>query len=67
MISHWPPWLQQMWPAFAVAGVCLLLEMFFSAAELSVISVDRIALRKDAEAGSKSAQLLERFLENKQR
>jgi putative hemolysin len=65
--AQWPPWLQQIWPAFAVAGVCLLLEMFFGAAELSVISVDRILLRKDAEAGAKSARLLERFLENKQR
>jgi putative hemolysin len=67
MIAHWPPWLQQMWPAFAVSAVCLLLEMFFAAAELSVISVDRIALRKDADAGERAAQLLERFLENKQR
>src|SRR5215471_5496138 len=66
-VSHWPPWLQTMWPAFIVAGACLVLEMFFGAAELSVISADRIALRKDAEAGMRSARLLERFLENKQR
>lgn len=65
--AHWPPWLQVMWPAFAVAAVCVVMEMFFAAAELSVISVDRIALKKDADAGSKSALLLERFLENKQR
>ena len=37
------------------------------AAELSVISVDRMALRKDAEDGARAARLLERFLENKQR
>src|SRR5207237_1218392 len=52
---------------FAVSGVCLLFEMFFGAAELSVISADRIALRKDAENGSRTALLLEKFLENKQR
>jgi len=62
-----PPWLHEMWPAFAVAGVCLLLEMFFAGAELSVISCDRIALRKDAETGSRPARLLEQFLDNKQR
>jgi putative hemolysin len=62
-----PLWLQTIWPAFVVSGVCLLTEMFFAAAELSVISCDRIALRKDAEAGVRSAMLLERFLENKQR
>jgi putative hemolysin len=56
-----------MWPAFAVAAVCLLFEMFFGAAELSVISADRIALRKDAETGSRTALLLEQFLDNKQR
>jgi magnesium and cobalt exporter, CNNM family len=67
VIAHAPPWLLQIWPAFAVAGVCLLLEMFFGAAELSVISVDRMALRKDAENGARAALLLERFLENKQR
>jgi len=66
-VAHWPWWLRLMWPAFAVAGVCLLLEMFFGAAELSVISADRIALRKDAENGSRAALLLEQFLENKQR
>ena len=62
-----PHWLHVLWPAFVVAGVCLLAEMFFAAAELSVISCDRIALRKDADAGSRAAVLLERFLENKQR
>jgi CBS domain containing-hemolysin-like protein len=50
-----------------VSGVCLILEMFFAAAELSVISCDRIALRKDADAGQRSARLLEMFLDNKQR
>lgn len=56
-----------LWPALIVSGFCLLLEMFFAAVELAVISCDRILLRKDAEAGQRSALLLERFLENKQR
>jgi putative hemolysin len=67
MWAHAPAWLVEMWPAFVVAGVCLVTEMFFAAAELSVISCDRIALRKDAEAGQRPALLLERFLDNKQR
>jgi len=54
-------------PAFIVSGSCLLLEMLFAASELSVISCDRIALRKDAQAGQRSARLLEEFLSNKQR
>jgi CBS domain containing-hemolysin-like protein len=54
-------------PAFIVSGVCLLAEMFFAASELSVISTDRIALRKDAQAGHRAARLLEEFLSNKQR
>jgi CBS domain containing-hemolysin-like protein len=43
------------------------MEMFFAASELSVISCDRILLRKDAQAGQRAARLLERFLESKQR
>jgi magnesium and cobalt exporter, CNNM family len=62
-----PLWLQTIWPALVVSTVCLFTEMFFAAAELSVISCDRIALRKDAEGGSRTARLLERFLDNKQR
>jgi CBS domain containing-hemolysin-like protein len=62
-----PAWLVTLWPALVVAATCLLGEMFVAAAELSVISCDRIALRKDAEAGSRPALLLEQFLDNKQR
>ncbi len=54
-------------PALIVSGVCLVLEMFFAAAELSVVSCDRIALRKEAEGGSRAANLLELFLDDKQR
>src|SRR5262245_29405156 len=53
--------------AFIVSGCCLLLEMFFAAAELSVIACDRLKLRKDAAEGHGSAKLLEQFLANKQR
>ncbi len=63
-VAHWPWWLRLTWPAFAVAFVCLLGEMFFAAAELSVISADRIALRKDADAGKRAAMLRERSHEN---
>ena len=56
-----------LWPALVVSAVCLVTEMFFAASELSVISCDRVALRKEAEAGGRSARLLEAFLANKQR
>jgi CBS domain containing-hemolysin-like protein len=56
-----------LWPALVVSAVCLVTEMFFAASELSVISCDRVALRKEAEAGGRSARLLESFLANKQR
>lgn len=59
--------LHALTPALVVSAVCLVIEMFFAAAELSVISCDRIALRKDAEAGLRAAVLLERFLDNKSR
>ncbi len=52
--------------AFIVSAVCLFLEMFFAAAEISVISCDRIGLRKSATEGHRSARLLEHFLDNKQ-
>jgi CBS domain containing-hemolysin-like protein len=53
--------------AFIVSGCCLLLEMFYAAAELSVIACDRIKLRKDATEGQRAAKILEQFLANKQR
>ena len=45
--------------AFIISGCCLLLEMFYAAAELSVIACDRIRLRKDASEGHPAAKLLE--------
>ncbi len=53
--------------AFIVVGVCLLFEMLFAASEISIISSDRIAIRRDAGDGRRSAMLLEEFLEDKQR
>ena len=43
--------LAELRPAFIVSAICLLVEMFFAASEISVISCDRIALRKDARGG----------------
>jgi CBS domain containing-hemolysin-like protein len=54
-------------PALIVSGVCLLMEAFFALSELSVISCDRIALRKEAEEKRGTARILEGFLSNKQR
>jgi len=54
-------------PALIVSGICLLTEMFFAMTELSVISCDRMKLRKDLDEGSRSARLLEFFLSTKQR
>jgi putative hemolysin len=59
--------IAQLTPALIVSGVCLLFEMFFAASELSVISADRIALRKEAQEGHRAARLLEGFLANKHR
>jgi CBS domain containing-hemolysin-like protein len=53
--------------ALIVSVSCLIAEIFFAASEISVISCDRIALRKAAGEGQRAARLLERFLENKQR
>jgi putative hemolysin len=54
-------------PALITSGLCLLFEMFFAAAEISVIACDRLAMRKAALEGERAARLIERFLENKQR
>ncbi len=53
--------------AFIIAGVCLLVEMFFAASEISVISSDPIAIRREAAEGRRAAMLLEGFLDDKQR
>ena len=53
--------------AFYISAVCLLTEMFFAASEISIISCDRLGLRKLATEGHRSARILETFLSNKQR
>ena len=52
---------------FIVAACCLFMEMFFACSEISIISCDQIALRREAEAGQRAARLLINFLANKQR
>lgn len=51
--------------AFLLVGGCLLLEMFFAAAEISIVSYDRILLRGDEARRRRSTRLLEDFLSNK--
>jgi putative hemolysin len=46
-----------------IMAACLLLEGFFSGAEIGVISADTIKLRHDAAKGSRGAQLALRMLE----
>ena len=46
-----------------IMAACLLLEGFFSGAEIGVISADTIKLRHDAAKGSREAQLALRMLE----
>lgn len=49
------------WRLAAMAG-CLLASFFFSACEFAVIRLDRLALKEEAESGSRSARLLSSFL-----
>ncbi len=53
--------------AFIVAGVCLLIEGFFSGAEMAIVSADRIRLQRLAEDGDRGARLALAFLDNPQR
>ena len=46
-----------------IMAACLLLEGFFSGAEIGVVSADTIKLRHDAAKGSRGAQLALRMLE----
>lgn len=45
-----------------VMAICLLVEGFFSGAEIGVVSADRIKLRTDAAKGSRGAQLAMKML-----
>ena len=53
--------------AFGVVALCVLSEAFFAAAELSIISANRIRLEKAARAGSAAAQRVLWFRENPER
>ncbi len=53
--------------AIVVAGVCLLLEGFFSGSEIAMVSADRVRLRKRAEAGDAGARLALSFLDSPER
>jgi len=53
--------------ALIVAGICLLVEAFFSGSEMAVVAADRLKLERLATAGSRGARILVRFLEQPQR
>lgn len=53
--------------ALLVSGICILFEAFFALSEISIISCDRLRLRQDAATGSRTAKILEQFLQQKQR
>ncbi len=63
-------WFQQLdvvQAALVVSGLCLLGEAFFALSEISIISCDRLRLRREASEGSRTARILEQFLQSKQR
>jgi CBS domain containing-hemolysin-like protein len=45
-----------------IVALCLIAEGFFSGSEIGIISANKIRIRHRAEAGSRSALLLEKFL-----
>jgi putative hemolysin len=48
----------------ALMIACLVMEAFFSGAEIGVVSADRIKLRHDAAKGNKGARMALKMLEN---
>jgi putative hemolysin len=48
--------------AFFIAGVCLLLEAFFSSAEIAIVSADKAHIRRLAQEGHRGARYVEDFL-----
>lgn len=48
--------------ALVVAAVCLVLEAFFSSAEIALVSADRAHIRQRAQAGHRGARYVEEFL-----
>lgn len=53
--------------AFGIVGVCVLTEAFFAAAELSIISANRIRLEEEARGGSAAARRVLWFRDNPER
>jgi CBS domain containing-hemolysin-like protein len=45
-----------------IGGLCLLLEAFFSSAEIAIVSADRAHIRRLAEGGHRGARYVEDFL-----
>ena len=53
--------------AFGIVGLCIISEAFFAAAELSIVSANRIRLEKSAHAGSAAAARVLWFRDNPER
>ncbi|MBL9040142.1 MAG: HlyC/CorC family transporter [Myxococcales bacterium] len=51
-----------MWFPILLSGVCLIIEAFFSSAEIAIVSADRAHIRDLAAAGHRGARLVEDFL-----
>jgi putative hemolysin len=50
-----------------VVGICLVVEAFFSGAEMAVVSASRTTLRRKAGEGDRAAKLTLEFIDNPQR
>lgn len=53
------------WIALLVILILVLINGFFSASEMAIVTLNANKIRKDAESGSKSAQALLNFIEKK--
>jgi putative hemolysin len=51
----------------AALAACLVTQMFFCASEVAVVSADELKIKADAQLGKKSATLLSRMLERRDR
>ncbi len=66
-LKAWLDNLDVVQTALLVSAICVLGEAFFALSEISIISCDRMRLRQDASRGSRTAMILEQFLQQKQR
>ena len=48
--------------SFLIAGLCLILEAFFSSTEIAIVSADRAHIRRLAESGHRGARYVEEFM-----